>query len=1326
MTIGDTIRRDLIKSKVKSGNRNGTRTTASDTDLDKHLVSSSKQVLLKHVTFERAQKDISFHLQDLRGKYVQLNLAKVDALNEVFSKSFSNKIREKMNGQGDGPKSDGIPPPKQVLCQPDMVCLEWQKSHRVGSGLINMGNTCFLNSTLQCLTYTAPLANYLLSQKHKEECRAYGFCILCDLYTHIQRAFQHHGQAIRPMNMIHKLKSIAKHMHIGRQEDAHEFLRYVIEAMQKSCLSGYDKLDRYSKETSPVHQIFGGYYRSRVVCAACQGKSDTFDPFLDIGLEIKHMPSVTKALGKLVQPEVLEGDNAYQCKRCNRKVQAQKRFTVHRCPNVLTLCLKRFEYSRFSMGKINKEVHYSECLNLRPYMSDNKGPAVIYQLYAVLKHEGASCNSGHYYCYVRAPNQSWYCMNDSYVSQTSLQRVLNQNAYVLFYIRKPQKSNYGGSNQEQVQQPNKHMPKTATIMSTGNKTANPHHGPMGTPINRPKSSSGTGIPHVPLASPKLKVTPEPEKKPQTPAPAARHNMPQSIPPPGRRDRLSFVFKSKGVGSVLQSLQAGHVGSNGSTTNAKLGDKTSDSASVGKMDSTVSIKKVFPGPDKLQQTGKGGPDFLSRKSKVHTPSKPQEKDTSSGVTCTLKKEIKSSSLVPYGNDDESSGLSSDSDTNYDVVVEKLSKSSSKDAAVSTSVFSRGMKESIGDSNMRPPSWENGKKSALASSTNLTTIRKTDSPLKLTITTNGNAQRIMSTTPWRVTDSDQQVSPSVTSDSSNHSNLSTNSTSEWAVNDKKDANSVDESIKKEASHVGWNVKPSPSCNGGSGMFKRESGENRKTVSTGSLAYSTGQKNPNTSDNVKSCSPLLSSSTKVEKSYASKREKLGIVPKHLNGMHDTSDRTRQSSSDLRIDTMKSGGCTIRENDKLAGKVFFTHQHPDSYNVKEGVKNDEQQQGMKFDDAQGRHSVSKDFAKAKNSQSSSLNNEKEEGDQVEWKQDIKRLNDEDTDKKKKKKTKFAPKKEEEKVESPANGQSEKHVQKKKGLEEDKAHKLPEGDAFRKHRGHSKSRTYRSDSDSDPGTEGQFRVMKNGQPRNGPFKRHSTGPLPLPDVFRSPPDSDYDDDSSPVLQVPPFESYRKRKYREHGYDNSHSHLYHEAPNPHWYRGPPQEKKKQLNGYGDCWTLDKPKHKQYRQEGYSQNWDHYDRGSFPMQPHRDGSQRLNRPWDGTNRSSSKDVTDFLNKSSLKTYGASVESWEGGCSTVDMEVAKEARGTKRRNAWDHQYDIGKVKKQRKPFHQKHHYSGHHSPFQRAQTHRNKQMHSWNFSGYNQQHMKKSRPWHDGQR
>lgn len=114
---------------------------------------------------------------------------------------------------------------------------------------------------------------------------------------------------------------------------------------------------------------------------------------------------------------------------------ASKRFTVHRTSNVLTLSLKRF--ANFSGGKITKDVGYPEFLNIRPYMSQSSGDPVMYGLYAVLVHSGYSCHAGHYYCYVKASNGQWYQMNDSLVHSSNVKVVLNQQAYVLFYLRIP-------------------------------------------------------------------------------------------------------------------------------------------------------------------------------------------------------------------------------------------------------------------------------------------------------------------------------------------------------------------------------------------------------------------------------------------------------------------------------------------------------------------------------------------------------------------------------------------------------------------------------------------------------------------------------------------------------------------------------------------------------------------------------------------------------------------------------------------------------------------------------------------------------------------------
>jgi len=67
----------------------------------------------------------------------------------------------------------------------------------------------------------------------------------------------------------------------GQQEDAHEFLRYLLEGMERAYLTRHKatKLDSYSKETTPINQIFGGYIRTEVKCLQCQHISTTFQHF---------------------------------------------------------------------------------------------------------------------------------------------------------------------------------------------------------------------------------------------------------------------------------------------------------------------------------------------------------------------------------------------------------------------------------------------------------------------------------------------------------------------------------------------------------------------------------------------------------------------------------------------------------------------------------------------------------------------------------------------------------------------------------------------------------------------------------------------------------------------------------------------------------------------------------------------------------------------------------------------------------------------------------------------------------------------------------------
>lgn len=316
------------------------------------------------------------------------------------------------------------------------------KVRSAAAGLSNYGNTCYMNSVMQSLIHTPPLAFALLTQDldtlHGELGGKPGanFDAVAAMQNFAKRSLQGTRPTNAPQEFNRNLKSFAKPLRQGRQEDAHEYLRFLLEALQQSCLARASKSlkpDDPIRRTTFVQKTFGGKLRSRVTCHKCGYNSDTFDPFMDLSLDVrKGINSLTDAFRAFVAKDHLTGSEKYKCDKCKRKVDATKQFTIETAPPALTVHLKRF--TAFG-GKVSRQIAFDETLNIAPYLSTNNGPA-RYKLYAAVHHYGSGPNSGHYVASVKSPSGKWTRMDDSHVSEMGRSGPTNdQSAYILFYLR---------------------------------------------------------------------------------------------------------------------------------------------------------------------------------------------------------------------------------------------------------------------------------------------------------------------------------------------------------------------------------------------------------------------------------------------------------------------------------------------------------------------------------------------------------------------------------------------------------------------------------------------------------------------------------------------------------------------------------------------------------------------------------------------------------------------------------------------------------------------------------------------------------------------------
>ncbi|XP_023263432.1 ubiquitin carboxyl-terminal hydrolase 2-like [Seriola lalandi dorsalis] len=329
-------------------------------------------------------------------------------------------------------------------------------------GLRNLGNTCFMNSILQCLSNTPELRDYCLRNIHRTDlnnnCR--NSAALMEEFAKLTQSLwtSVNNEAISPSDFRNQIQRYAPKFVGCNQQDAQEFLRSLLDGLHtevnrvtvrpKVSVEDFDHLSDEEKgkrmwnmylerEDSKVVDLFVGQLKSSLTCTACGFRSTVFDPFWDLSIPIAQKSSgevtLKDCLKLFTKDDVLDGDERPTCNRCKARRKCTKRFSIQKFPQILVLHLKRFSDSNNRSSKLSTYVNFPlKELDLREFASESS-ERVVYNLYAVSNHTGNALG-GHYTAYCRNPALGeWYSYNDSRVSPMSSSQVRSSNAYVLFY-----------------------------------------------------------------------------------------------------------------------------------------------------------------------------------------------------------------------------------------------------------------------------------------------------------------------------------------------------------------------------------------------------------------------------------------------------------------------------------------------------------------------------------------------------------------------------------------------------------------------------------------------------------------------------------------------------------------------------------------------------------------------------------------------------------------------------------------------------------------------------------------------------------------------------
>lgn len=341
-------------------------------------------------------------------------------------------------------------------------------------GLKNFGNSCYSNVIIQILTSIQEFIDVLYKRYsfvENEDDLFLDYPVLSRVIE-IMTNYKNKNTSLAS-NYLKEI--VDKFDPSGSQNDAHEFLVYILDRLNIELLNIEDKYkiinntndinnvannnkDNLKEDqkvsqneeegeweevkkggktmkqtnsiknfkTSILGEVFQGIIKQDIIQKGNSQSNCQIEPFFTLHLDNEEN-SIENMFDKFFQKKFIvdSGDKYMQS-------------FLEKCPNIFIVNAKGFYYDKKNqmIVKIKKELIFGEKLILKkeyvsPYLRNKN---IEYELIGIVVHKGSLATEGHYICYCKNnKDKSWFYLDDNKVIKVSGELLHKLRPYILFY-----------------------------------------------------------------------------------------------------------------------------------------------------------------------------------------------------------------------------------------------------------------------------------------------------------------------------------------------------------------------------------------------------------------------------------------------------------------------------------------------------------------------------------------------------------------------------------------------------------------------------------------------------------------------------------------------------------------------------------------------------------------------------------------------------------------------------------------------------------------------------------------------------------------------------